>query len=1045
MRVLIVSAYPPDPAPEANHALHISEHLAEAGVDVHVLCKRGSIAVGTRRNIVVHPVIADWTWSDLPRVVRCLRRSRPDVVLLLYIGWVYDNEPMITFLPTICKAALPGVPCVTQFEIVDLGTPRRSLSTRALRKAAALLAGWKNVHYLFGTLLRDSARVIALSSPHRARLLAHDPAVEEKSAVMPPPPLIRVCGDDPATTRRRTREAIGAAENDFVLMYWGYIYPGKGVETLLEAFRMVCDRHPGMRLLIVGGSLDVPTGPISRDYFQTVRQLPEELGIAERVVWTGHFTWDSDAGSRYLHAGDLCVLPFHYGVTLNNSSLAAAATHGLPVIATELSKGRDEALEHGRNIYLCRARDAQALAEAIDLIGHSTELRERLRAGIRGLAADWHRWDRMTQRMIGILGSAIPRRRSGDQPVGPANAIRRSSSTWSELDADVGGGATPLVSVIVAAYNVGQYLSHCLDSLVNQTLKNVEIIVVDDASQDNSAAILSEYKARHPHLVRVVTCEHNMGLASVRNIGMRLARGEYIAFTDGDDWADIRMCEVTYQRAHDDGSDVVIADATVFYEDSKTFGPFFDQHIRRALDPQLRATPFELSRDLRVMLLEPVAWTKLYRRTFLQKHALEFEDGMNSYEDICFHFSVLLKATRISLLDTALFFYRQNRPGQISARTNRKVFEVFEVFDAIRKNLTTWEVSPDIWMLLARVQLRQFDWLLKDRVQSRHKREFLASAAKQLRMIPESATRRFLRQATPEELSRFVCMRRSWLYAYERVARGEWPLLRLVCLVLNGRRPGVHRRLGFGRLRQRARSVARSFVETLRGSATLAARPEAIEARSAELHELTARGEEPLVEVRQVHEQELVLARPDKAGLSDALRRMETDYYLSRAAIFREGDIVVDVGAHVGVVSIYLGRKYPFIRVYAVEPEPTNFECLKRNIELNGAWNVTAINKAVSEDGQKRRLSEAAAVFTTTEAGPARSRLADRMRGHGWKHLRDAGRRRPGPRWAHVVFVGQAARLCPSSAASRALGRPRACRPNRGRPQRDRTGSGRPA
>ena len=679
MRVLIVSVYPPDPAPEANHALHISEHLAEAGVDVHILCKRGSIS-GTRRNIVVHPVIGGWTWSDLPRVVKCLRECGPDVVLLLYIGWVYNNEPMITFLPTICKVALGDVPCVTQFEVVDTENPRRSWPTRMLRRAAVLLAGAKNVDYLFGTLLRDSARIIALSSPHRARLLAVDAAVAEKIAILPPPPLIRVCDDDPTTTRRRTREAIGAAEDDLVLVYWGYIYAGKGVETLLRAFRTLCDRDPKMRLLIVGGSLDVigwssdvSKGPISgRDYLQMVRQLTDQLGIAERVTWTGHFTWDSDAGSRYLRAGDLCVLPFDYGVTLNNSSLAAAATHDLPVIATELRRERDDALEHGRNIYLCRPQDPEALAEAIDVVGHNLELRERLRMGARGLAAEWHRWDRMTQRMLGILESVIPQRRSDVDPEAPTQHMSRSSLAWSQRDGESDHGNAPLVSVIVAVHNVGGYLSQCLDSLVNQTLRNIEIIVVDDASQDGSATILREYTARYPHLVRVVICEENKGLASARNMGMGLARGEYIAFTDGDDWVDVRMCEVMFQRARDDGSDVVIADVTVFYENVKRFGRFFDRHIREALDPQLRAAPFELTKDLRVMLLEPVAWPKVYRRKFLEEHALKFEDGMNSYEDICFHFSVLLKATRISLLDAPLFFYRLNRPGQISGADRPK-------------------------------------------------------------------------------------------------------------------------------------------------------------------------------------------------------------------------------------------------------------------------------------------------------------------------------------------------------------------------------------
>ena len=134
MKVLIISAFPPDPAPEANHALHLSEHLAESGLAVHVLCKKGSIA-STHPDIVVHPVIDDWKWSDLPRLEECLRECRPDVVLLLYIGWVFNHQPMITFLPTICNRVLPGVPCVTQFENVEDAFQPRSFLADSMRRA----------------------------------------------------------------------------------------------------------------------------------------------------------------------------------------------------------------------------------------------------------------------------------------------------------------------------------------------------------------------------------------------------------------------------------------------------------------------------------------------------------------------------------------------------------------------------------------------------------------------------------------------------------------------------------------------------------------------------------------------------------------------------------------------------------------------------------------------------------------------------------------------------------------------------------------------
>lgn len=970
MKVLIISAFPPDPAPEANHALHISEHLAKAGLAVHVLCKKGSIAA-TQQNILVHPVISDWSWSDLPRLVKCMKTCRPDVVLLLYLGWVYNHQPMITFLPTISKSVL-GVPCVTQFEAIDEGS-HLPFFWRALRRAIVL----SGLYSFLGTLLRDSARIIFLSSPHKAKVASYSKGVTEKSVILPPPPLIRFCSDLPAIARKRARDSIGASPSDFVLVYWGYIYPGKGVETLLQAFRIVCSRTPNMRLLLVGGTLDFPQKPgrmSCRDYARMIEELPEKLGIGNRVTCAGQFNWESDKGSWYLHAGDACILPLEWGVTLNNSSLAAASTHGLPVICTELPQGHDEALEHGHNVFLVRPRDPEMLADAIQLLSENAKLRERLRAGILDLAQKWHRWDIMAKRLIDVLQSAVSSRSSpaptkSQTYIAPSGAAARESGHFSNMrytecdgvkvdnqrlsrlvssDENIADHASAtLVSVVVAVHNVGKYLSQCLDSLVNQTLDNIEIIVVNDASTDNSVDIIDAYKSCYSN-IRVADCEYNKGLASARNIGMRVAKSQYIGFIDGDDWADIRMCERMYQRAKTDSSDVVIADAKVFYEDSKTFGSFFDQYTRNALDPLLKTMPIDLSSDYRLLLLEPVAWTKLYNRSFLKKHRLDFEAGMNSYEDICFHFSVLSKAKRISLLDDPLFFYRQNRPGQISARTDRRVFEVFAVFDRIRENLAKWDVCPDIWAILIRVQLRQFDWLLRDRVQTNHKQEFFALVTEHMRMLPKGGVDTFTRQASLVELAKFFCMRRNWFRAY---------------LILNKQWRRIFKRglrccLGvpYRGLEYLFRLLGKKFLK-LPG----------IEREEQALHNCfnqfatlktsTSINEECAVEVFRIEGQKFFFSdRPYNSALGEAVRRLRADYYLLQTAVFREGDIVVDIGAHVGVVSIYLAKKYPFIKVYAIEPDPNNYSCFKRNIALNNVTNVMAINKAITGDGRRTRL-----------------------------------------------------------------------------------------
>jgi len=204
------------------------------------------------------------------------------------------------------------------------------------------------------------------------------------------------------------------------------------------------------------------------------------------------------------------------------------------------------------------------------------------------------------------------------------------------------------------------------------------------------------------------------------------------------------------------------------------------------------------------------------------------------------------------------------------------------------------------------------------------------------------------------------------------------------------RRRGVLKRdfqHGLGMLRRKLISLFRLSVKKLFRLAGVERRlfdfEDRLQAVNDSLNQLTSikkfasRSEEASVKVCRIGDQVLFLADPTcRSGLSEAVWRMENDFYLSQTAVFREGDTVVDIGAHVGAVSIYLARKYPFIKVYAIEPDPLNYACLKRNIELNGVINVTAINKAVSGDGKKRTLYINAweSAWATIDARAASSR-----------------------------------------------------------------------
>ena len=112
------------------------------------------------------------------------------------------------------------------------------------------------------------------------------------------------------------------------------------------------------------------------------------------------------------------------------------------------------------------------------------------------------------------------------------------------------------VSVIVPVYNVEHCLPQCLDSLVNQTLQEIEILVINDGSPDNSHSIIDDYVSRYPDKIRSFLKE-NGGLSDARNYGIAKARGEYLAFVDSDDYVDMDMCEKMYARAVETDADIV--------------------------------------------------------------------------------------------------------------------------------------------------------------------------------------------------------------------------------------------------------------------------------------------------------------------------------------------------------------------------------------------------------------------------------------------------------------------------------------------------------
>jgi glycosyltransferase involved in cell wall biosynthesis len=399
MKVLVISAaFPPTKAGEADHAFHLCQKLSDRGLDIHVVTtnKRVDSRV-LQAPFKVYPIMRRWLWPDLPRLACFIKRCAPNAILLIFTDRDYDYHPMIMFSPLISKLVLPNAPFVTQLETQFLSR-KASIFTQALLKTTARCLGPKYLDYGYGTLLSASDRVILLSEDHRRKFAEIFSRIESKTLVIPPAPIMRVVDDPAGFWRERGRESLGATSKDFVMAYFGYIYPDKGIETLFRAFQMV-SRRADTRLVMIGSALG---SSHESSYLGGIHRLARDLAIQDRILWTGEYESDSTTPSMYLRAADACVLPFDYGVTLNRSSVAAAAAHGLPIITTR-GENLELAFREGDNVLLCPPRDPEALAGAMGQLISDASFRDRLREGALQLSRDYFSWDRTIAQTISAL------------------------------------------------------------------------------------------------------------------------------------------------------------------------------------------------------------------------------------------------------------------------------------------------------------------------------------------------------------------------------------------------------------------------------------------------------------------------------------------------------------------------------------------------------------------------------------------------------------------------------------------------------------------
>ena len=219
------------------------------------------------------------------------------------------------------------------------------------------------------------------------------------------------------------------------------------------------------------------------------------------------------------------------------------------------------------------------------------------------------------------------------------------------------------MSIIVPVYRVEKYLRTCLDSVVRQTLKNIEVIIVDDGSDDGSAAIAKEYVQQHPHFSYLY--KENGGLASARAFGMKAATGEYIAFLDSDDWVDDCAYETLYSIAVENNKPDVIMYRS-HGEGSSYFIPRVGCYDREAMEKELLPWLMpHFDADGKPHYLRFSNCMKVYKRSFLEASGVYYHDGILIMEDVLFTLDCLDRAQSFYYSDQELYHITVN-PNSLS-------------------------------------------------------------------------------------------------------------------------------------------------------------------------------------------------------------------------------------------------------------------------------------------------------------------------------------------------------------------------------------------
>lgn len=249
------------------------------------------------------------------------------------------------------------------------------------------------------------------------------------------------------------------------------------------------------------------------------------------------------------------------------------------------------------------------------------------------------------------------------------------------------------ISVIIPVYNSEKYIEKCLDSILNQSYKNFEIIVINDGSKDNSKEILDKYQNRYPNIITHIEQE-NKGVAISRNYGIKIATGDYIAFIDNDDFIDENYLETFVNQLQDTRYDAIIAGYRRPNEDGKI----------------VKELKLENEEWCKMMIFAP--WAKIYRKNYLLENNIEFLSN-NIGEDVYFNIQALLLSDNVKIIDYVGYNWFFNTKS-VSNTTQKNItnLDVYKLLNSCYGVLKEKGILEKKYEIIEMYFIRYIIWIL---------------------------------------------------------------------------------------------------------------------------------------------------------------------------------------------------------------------------------------------------------------------------------------------------------------------------------------------